>query len=150
MTVSIPSDCRKFRAAVVPLFAFVLAGTIVVLWCLILATDGWHFDRHAAAFASGFEAVFSLGASWMLSLLFPDGFSEKGIYGHSFWGRRRFVGWQDVAAARTLRLFNLRFLRVYATDGKVTWLALFQSQGAEFRQEIRRLAPPESLVLKCL
>ena len=150
MTVSIPSDCRKFRAAVVPLFVFVFVVAIVGVWCAILAKDGSHFDRHAAAVASGFEVVFSLVAAWMLSLCFPDAFSREGIYGHSFWGRRRFVSWQEVAAARTLRLLNLRYLRVYAADGKVTWLALFQSEGADFRQEIRRFAPPESPVLKCL
>jgi hypothetical protein len=150
MAISIPPDCRKFRAAVIPLFIFVFTFAMVGLFCLILATDGWHFDRHAAAFATGFEVIFGLVASWMPSCFFPDAFSTEGICGHSFGGRRRFVSWQNVAAARTFRLFNLLWLRVYSADGKITWLALFQAHDTDFREEIRRFAPPSSPVLKCI
>ena len=132
-------------------FIFV-AGMILVLICNLI-TDGLHFDRQRLAFWSGFglvALVFSIGYSWMLSLLFPDAFSADGIYGHSFWGRRRFVRWQDISSAQTFRLGNLRWIRVYATDGNITWLALFQSRDIEFRHEIKRLAPPSSPVLNCL
>jgi len=150
MAISIPSDCRKFRAAVIPVFAFLFIIATTVLFCLILAADGWHFDRNLAAFAAGFEAICSFVVSWMLSRLYPDAISVDGIYGHSAWGRRHFVAWKDVAAARTFRLLNLQWLRVDAGDGRATWLALFHSQDADFRQEIQRLAPPDSPILKCV
>jgi len=130
------------------MFIFIFAFGVTGLLCYVLTEDGWHFDRHALVSAIGFQIIFSLVMSWMLSRSFPDAFSLDGIYGHSSWGQRRFVGWRDVTEARTLRLLNLRWLRVYAVDGKVTWLALFQSRDAEFRQEIRRLAPPDNPVLK--
>ena len=132
------------------MFGFIFGIGAVGLLCYALGKDGWHFNRHALVSAAGFQVILSLVLSWMLSLVFPDAFSADGIYGHSFWGFRRFISWRDVAAARTFRLLNLRWLRVYAADGKVTWLALFQSRSVEFRQEIRRLAPAESPVLKYL
>jgi hypothetical protein len=120
------------------------------VFCVVLIIDGVHFDRHALAFATASVPISSLIGAWMLSILFPASLSAEGVYGHSLWGARRFVRWQDIAAARTFRLFNLHWLRIYATDGKVTWLALFQSHKPEFSQEIQRLAPPVSPVLNYL
>jgi len=150
MAITLPSDARKFRVAVTPLFVFVFAIAVAGLCCYVFAKDGWHFNRHALAFAIGFQAIVAFVLSWTVSFCCRDALSSDGIYGHSFWGQRRFVCWRDVTDARTLRIFNLRCLRVYAVDGKVTWLALFQSRDTEFRQEIRRLAPSENPILKCL
>lgn len=150
MANSIPSECRKFRAAVMPMATFMFVTGMAMVILLIVITDGFHFDRRALAIATGTALAFSIAYSWMLSCLFPAAFSAEGIYGHSFWARRRFVRWPDVASARTFRLANLRWLRVYAADGTVTWLPLFQSQGAEFCEEIRRLAPPGNPILSRL
>jgi hypothetical protein len=153
MATSIPSDCKKFRAAVAPMSAFIFVAGMILVLIHNLISNGLHFDPSRLAFLSGFglvALVFSIGYSWMISLLFPDAFSADGIYGHSFWGRRRFVRWHDIASAQTFRLGNLRWLRVYAADGNITWLALFQSRDIEFRQEIKRLAPPGSPVLNYL
>jgi hypothetical protein len=115
---------------------------------VVLILDGLHFDPQALAGASVSVPVSSLIGAWMLSIFYPASFSVDGIYGHSFWGRRRFARWQDIAAARTFSLLNLRWLRIYTIgDGKVTWLALFQSDKVEFRREIQRLAPAGSPVL---
>lgn len=150
MALSIPSDCRKFRAAIAPMSIFIFVSGMVGLLILIVIEDGLHFDQRALAFATGFAVVLSIVCSWILSLVFPAAVSSDGIYGHSFWGRRRFIRWQDISSVHTFRLVSFRWLRVYNTDGRVTWLALFQSRGTEFRQEIRRLAPPSSPVLNHL
>jgi hypothetical protein len=149
MLITIPSDSTKFRTALIPGFIFLFGLGVIGLLIYVIAKDGWNFNRHALAFAIGFQVVFALVMSWMLSLLFPIAFSVNGVYAHSFWGNRRFIAWQDVASARTLQLLNLRWLRIYSTDGKVTWLAMFQSRGSAFRQEIRRLAPADSPILRC-
>ena len=147
MAISIPSDCRKFRAAVIPMAIFIYVGGMVILLILIVIHDGFHFDQRALAFTAGVSLVSSIIYSWVLSFVLPTAFSSDGIYGHSFWGRRRFVRWQDISSVRTFRAVNLRWLRVYATDGRVTWFPLFQSRGPEFRQEIRRLAPSSNAIL---
>lgn len=133
-----------------PMAVLIFVGGMAMVFMLIVMTDGFHFDGRALAVATGTMLAFAIAYSWMLSCLFPAAFSAEGIYGHSFWSRRRFVRWQDVTSARTFRLANLLWLRVYAADGKVTWLALFQSRDAEFRAEIRRLAPPGNPILNCL
>ena len=150
MHIRIPSSCRKFRAATTPLFVFLLIVALPGLFCLVLVLDGLKFDRHALAAASVFVVVFSAMMAWLLSILYPASFSADGIYGHSFWGIRRFIQWRDIADAKTCRLLNLLWLRIYTTDNRVTWLALFQSHKPEFQQEIQRLAPTGSSVLNHL
>jgi hypothetical protein len=150
MANSIPTGCRKFRAAVIPQSVFMFVGSMLIVLTLIVMRDGFHFDRRALAalaIATGALLVLSILDSWILSLAFTAAFSSEGIYGHSVWGWRRFVRWQDISSVRTFRLANLRWLRVFAADGKVTWVALFQSKNADFREEIRRLAPPGHAVL---
>jgi hypothetical protein len=147
MAISIPFECRKFRVAVIPMSLFIFFSGVVLFLILIVITEGFHINWGALTFASGFAFVFPIAYSWMLSLLLPSAFSADGIYGHSFWGPRRFVRWQDIASVRTFRLVNLLWLRIYATDGTVTWLPLFQSRSQEFRQEIQRLAALNSPVL---
>ena len=151
MGISIPSGCRKFRVAVKPLFTLILGFGLPGLFCAILLIDGLNFDRIALAVASAAAIPIALVAAWSLSFLFPDALSPEGVYGHSFWGRRNFVRWQDITAVRSLRILNLRWLRVYSTiESKTTWLGLFQARRVEFRQEVQRLAPPGSPVLTCL
>jgi len=149
MSISIPSESKKFRVAIIPLFMWLLLLGLPLVFCLLLILAGLDFGE--LAFASVFWVVYSFVASLMLSYLFPDAISPEGVYGHGFWGQRQFVRWQDVAAARTLRILNLGWLRVYSTtDSKTTWLGLFHSRSAEFREEIKRLAPPDSPILNCL
>lgn len=146
---SIPSDSRKFRVAVAPLFVCVLVLGLLGLCSVVLMLDGMQFDQRALAFASASVLVCSLVGAWLLSRQFPAAFSADGIYGHSFWGRRRFVRWQGIAAAQPFRLLNLRWLRIYRIDySEVIWLALFQSHKAEFEREMRRLAPAGSAIFK--
>jgi hypothetical protein len=132
------------------LFIFLFLAILLMLLVVIPLKNGWHIKWHVLAVAADFAFVYSVICAWAISLLYQDSFSAEGIYGHSFWGFRRFVRWQDVTSARTLRLFNLKFLRLYSTNGQVTWLALFTAQKIIFREEIRRLAPANNPVLNFL
>jgi hypothetical protein len=153
MAISTSSGCRNFRVAVTPTFVFVLVLSLFGLFCIILTLtlDGLHLGRRALAVAGVSVSVSSLVMAGLVSILYPASFSAEGLYGRSFWGRRRFVRWQEIAVARSFRLLNLRWLRIYTTDySRVIWLALFQSHEAEFRQEIQRLAPAGSPIFKHL
>lgn len=87
--------------------------------------------------------------AWIISSCCPVALTNEGIYGHSIWGKRQLIRWQDMASARTFTVLNLTWLRIYPTDGnKVTWIALFQAHDDEFSREIQRLAPADSPVLK--
>jgi hypothetical protein len=87
----------------------------------------------------------------MLARYFPVALCSEGLYGHSVWGVRRFIRWQDVAAVNRFRIINLRWLRIYSrVDKEVVWLAMFQSRPIEFHDEIRRLAPKGNPLLNHL
>jgi len=131
------------------MFAVILVAVLSGVLCVVLIRR-LYFHRQTLAGASVVVLVYSLGAAWLLSVLYPAGFSSDGIYSHSFWGIRRFARQQDITDARTFKLLNLPCLRIYTTDRKITWLPLFQSHRSESRQEIQRLAPAGSPVLNHL
>ena len=80
-----------------------------------------------------------------VSLLFPVRLTDEGIHAQSAWGVPTFVRWGDIKAVSSFRFLNLRWLRISSrADAVVTWLALFQSPSVEFKQELQRLAPPDS------
>lgn len=157
MAVSLPTDCKKFRAAVRPMSVFFFVTGMLAAWGLIFILHGLGFspDRHAFAMAVAIgmpltcisSAIISIGGAWIISVCFPDAVSADGLYGHSFWGRRRFVCWQDISKAHKFQLAYLPLLRVYGADGKVSWLALFPAKKKEFLEEIRKFAPSDSPVL---
>jgi hypothetical protein len=150
MATRIPSNAKRFRPAILPSAAFLLLVALSGLFCIVLILDGLKFDRHALLIAVIFVTICSLAGALFLSFFSTAGFSSDGVYGHSFWGVRRFASWRDIEDARPFRLLNLPWLRVYTVDKRVTWLALFQSREPEFRQEIQRLAPVSSPILNHL
>jgi hypothetical protein len=84
---------------------------------------------------------------WLLSLCFTTELTSEGVFGHSFWGIRRFIRWQDIANVRPFNFLNLRCLRLYPPgDTGPTWIALFQAHKTEFMRELQRLVPPDSPV----
>lgn len=129
---------------------FIFTGGMLLGFSLVAITDRFHFNAFAWLIAAGFAAAFSVCWSCLIFLFYFAAFSLQGIYGHSFWGIRRFVGWQHITKVQIFRMLNLPFLRVYGADGKVTWVALFQITKAEFWQEMQKFAPPNSPVLQCL
>jgi hypothetical protein len=127
---------------------FIFSGSLLLVCCATFLIHGFRCDLHRFLIAILQVAILSVGGSWLISLMYTSAFSAEGIYGHSFWGVRRFVRWQDIADAKACKLANLPWLRVYGANGKVTWLALFQVQKNEFWQEIRKHAPADSTVLR--
>ncbi|HEY5297514.1 MAG TPA: hypothetical protein VIK59_06290 [Verrucomicrobiae bacterium] len=155
MTNEFPSDVKRFSVSIISLFLFIFVGgcsiSVIVGFLLFGHND---LPRYFRAIKSGMPFLLLL-AVIITSLLYvitkPVGFSSDGIYASSSWGFRRFVRWSDIAKVRKHRLLNLKFLRIYSSgDGKVTTLRLFQARKKEFRDEIRKFAPPDSLVLNFL
>jgi len=151
MSDAIPRNCRKFRAAIVPLVLFFIAADLILFLGFVLLAKGWRFDRHAFLKAIALAPILSVIFAWMIFNWFPVALSAEGIYGHSFLGTQRFVAWRDVADVRSFRLANLRWLRILAaSDGRVTWLALFQSHGGDFLDDIKRFGGADGPLLKHL
>jgi hypothetical protein len=128
----------------------VLPGVTVAGCVLLIAHKAAAFERALPASIVAGLVVQLLG-TWLAWQFFPVVLSKEGLHGHSVWGVRRFMRWQDIAAARPFRVFNLLWLRLYSKDGKdVIWLAMFQSRPAQFKDEVRKLASPDNPLLKHL
>src|SRR6266550_8698471 len=89
-----------FRPAIRPIFLAISAAAMPIFLLLLLLDDGLHPDWIALFAATTGLALFAIVSAWTFHFLFPDGISAEGISGHSFWGFRRFVPWDHIAAAR--------------------------------------------------
>jgi hypothetical protein len=159
MADPIPPAAKRFRPSffwmTIWFFLVGVIGGCVFSSCLIFATTGFHVNWRAYWQAELGGALFAAGCSFIFAAVFywffPAWLSVNGIFAHSAMGKRLFVGWQNIEKARTFTVLYLPWLRIYSsTSKKVAWLPLFQSCPAEFKNEIRKLAPPDSPVLKAL
>jgi hypothetical protein len=140
-----------FHSLVRSSFGFLYPVSFVGFIALVLIRDGRAELGAAVPFGLFGLAPIALILAWVLSRCFSDIVSEEGIYGHSFWGVRRFVRWQDVRQVRRFRALNLRFLRVYSSvDSAVTWIGSSWMHVPEFRREIERVSPSDSPIREFL
>lgn len=156
MSTPIPTELRKFRVGFLQLaicaFIALLVGVLAGYLAIYVRFGHVDLQRFYRVILLSFPKLFLTYLLGMLliclTMLFPSGFSAAGIYGCSFWCSRLFIEWSDVAKIKSLRLLNLRYLRIYsASNRKVIWLPLFQSHSLEFENEIRKCAPPNHLIL---
>ncbi len=143
---------REFRLAAPRVFTFLAAVGYPAYVGSMLFRFGTRMDWKV--FLLGAAALFpvSIFLAGGVSLLFPPvRLTAEGIHAQNAWGVASFVRWQDIAAVRTFDFLNLRWLRIFSNEDRaVTWLAVFQSPSAEFKQEIDRLAPADSPIRKYL
>ena len=95
--------------------------------------------------------ILSIIGAYLLSRFCPTTISADGVTTQSFTGGQRFVRWQDITTAKTLRVLNLKWVLVYPTgQSKAIQVPLFQPRKTEFIQEIQRLASPGNPILNHL
>jgi len=147
-----PEDDAKaevFRASVWSLLWFEWPGGFLVFMGLLFLFEGTHFHKGDVVLGFLLCLPFAWFVSWFISRFFPDIIAADGIQGHSFWGLKRFIRWQDIREARPFQLFNLRFLRLYSKqDQSVTWIGLFPARRADFVSTIQRFAPADCPLLQ--
>ena len=142
---------RVFRAAAPRLFIFLAGVSYPAFVGVVLFKYGFHVDWKSFLLGAAMMIPTSIILAGAASLLIPARLTDDGIHGQSVWGTPSYVRWRDIRAARSFTLLNLRWVRIFSqADDHVTWLALFQSPAAEFRNELERLAPPGSPVLEHL
>src|SRR5438093_1557027 len=118
-------DIKVFRAAVVPTFLTIAALGLPLYFCMMLLEFGLQ-DISGLFIGAAGGALAGFLYTWGITLCFTLKLAPEGVYGHSFWGVRRFIRWQDIGEVRPFRLLNLRYLRLYgAGKSSPTWIALF-------------------------
>jgi len=152
MSTSPEQDVKVFRAAVLPVFTSTAALGLPLYFCIVIFTEGLHRVDVPALFIGALAgALAGLVYAWVLTLCFTLKLTPEGVLGHSVWGLRRFIRWQDLATIRPFRFFSLRYLRLYPESGnRPIWIALFLARRADFEQELERLAPPDCPIRKYL
>lgn len=166
MTTSPPTEGQQFRSSVPGLFIFILVVsfamslpvafvTAVAIRSQIPQETGEPVTPGRILFAMALIGpiypILSLIGACLLSRFCPTTISPDGVTTQSFTGGRRFVRWQDITTAKTLRALNLKWILVYAVnESKAIQVPLFQPRLAEFIQEIQRLAPPGNPILNQL
>jgi hypothetical protein len=155
----IPSDAKRFRMALVPITVFIFISGLVLGYALALSTillkeksgSDWHELFNYTPIVIPFLMIYAFAIALAISLIYPCCVAVTGIYGHSFWGLRSYLGWSDISAAKKTRLGNLVFLKLCNKAGRaVIWLPLFLSRRVEFQEAIRKFAPPGHPVLSHL
>lgn len=157
MSAPIPSDAQKFRTGILPSMIFIFVGGIAVGYpfaFFLILTDhefavNWQdilkFILFSISIIFPAALLFSFVFASVMSVSFPTYISVHGIHGHSFWGKRRFIGWNEIAEAKKFTMFNLKYVHLYpVASRKFLSLPLFQSSQAEFLSEIAKFAPPDS------
>ena len=143
-------DVKVFRIAVIPAFLFIAGLGLSLYFCVMPMMFGVPDVTIMLIGAAG-GALAGFLYAWIISVCFTVKFGSNGVYGHSFWGVRRFIAWQEIAEIRPFRLLNLRFLRLYRSDRTgPTWIPLFLASRSEWVEEVRRLAPSENPILEHL
>ena len=166
MTTPPPIESKQFRSSVPNLFIFILVMSFVmslpVAFCTAVAMGSQAPPETGApltparilfalAFVAPIYPILSLIGACLLSRFCPTTISADGVTTQSFTGGRRFVRWQDITTAKTLRVLNLKWILVYAVnESKAIQVPLFQPRKAEFIQEIQRLAPRGNPILNHL
>ena len=135
-----------FRARVLPVFVAMASVTLTGFFSLIISKEGLQgVDGGALLIGVVVGGLGSFLYAWLLTLCFTLKLTPEGVFGHSCWGIRRFVGWQEIVAVKPFRFLNLRYLRLFQ-NGRAcpVWMPLYQAHKSEFEQELKRLAPPNS------
>jgi hypothetical protein len=146
MTVDAKQDIKVFRAALFPAFVAIAGPALGIVLGFLIRLEGWrHLDAKSLSAAVAGVVFAGIACAWVVSVCFPTKLGPSGVCGHSFWGAPRWIRWRDIHKARPFQYLSLRFLRLYPADGRgPTWIALSQSRKKEFKEEIQKLAPPES------
>lgn len=66
--ISIPPTSKRFRTAVTPMFVFIFFFAWLGVFGWVLIKEGLHVNVRALMLVSAFLVVYSLAASWMMSL----------------------------------------------------------------------------------
>src|SRR6266403_3322723 len=166
MTTSPPTESKQFRSSILSLFIFILVVSFVASLPVAFYTamairsqatqeTGVPITPDRILFALVFVwpiyPILSIIGACLLSRFCPTTISADGVTTRSFTGGQRFVRWQDITTARTLRVLNLKWILVDAVnESKAMQVPFFQPRKAEFIQEIQRFAPPGNPILNHL
>ena len=155
MDKSTTQPIRFLKPAFMPFALTVFVPGFSFAVCFTTALDWSRHRAYVPFIALGLSTAagiaISLLGSWVVSKLFPGALSGGGVHGHTFWGRKSIVPWDEIVSVKPFALANLRWVLIYSSkQRKTTWFSLFQSQPADLLDAVAQLGPPDNALLRHL
>lgn len=130
---------------------FVVFGILVTMACACAATVWTVLDLldyvSIGVVSYTFLRILCIVYLWALvcTLAIRQGMSirigVRGIRGRTFWGRNRFLAWEDMNRSGRLGIAPIRFLRVTTNAaGPPMWVPLFLGHGKRFQSQVAEYA----------
>lgn len=138
---------ETYRASLVAVFFGLLVFGTAVAVMAVEASRGLGYDLPGITSAT-FLWMLCLLYLWVLvctpvvTLAYSIAVDERGIRGRTFWGRRRFMVWEDMNRIRRLGVPPFLFLRFQSNaGGPPMWIPLFVSAKKDLHRRIAAAVP---------
>lgn len=138
---------ETYRASLIAIFFGLLVFGTAVAALVVEITRGLGYDL---------PGITSATFLWMLCLLYiwvmvctpviafaySIAVDARGIHGRTFWGRKRFMAWEDMNRIRRVGMPPFRFLRFRTNaGGPPMWIPLFVSGKSRLQKRIAATVP---------
>lgn len=138
---------ETYRPSLVVIFFGLLVFGTIVAAVVVEITRGLGFDLPGITSAT-FLWMLCLLYVWVLvctpviAFAYSIAIDGRGIHGRTFWGRKRFMGWEDMNRIRRLGVPPFRFLRFRSNaGGPPMWIPLFVSGKKRLHQRVAAAVP---------
>ncbi|MCF6236298.1 MAG: hypothetical protein L3J70_08005 [Gammaproteobacteria bacterium] len=124
-------DDITFRAA----YGILLIHGLAFYTILVLITDGLNVDVKAYFFSAILPAI----GTFAMIRYFKIIVTKEGVSSYDFWGRSRFVEWNNITQINPVRIIGLKYIRVvYSTGKQPLWMPLFLDDVILFKKEVKK------------
>jgi hypothetical protein len=114
-----------------------LIGTVV-----LVADYGFDLSPSGLLVGYGAGGIWAFGFQFLLSRLSFVEVGRDGIWGSTFWGRRRFVRWDQIRSIRRYYVFPMGQVHVRMLDkSPALWLPTHVKRQSNLADDLRNFAP---------
>lgn len=141
------NEAETYRASLIAVFFGLLVFGTIVAALVVEVTRGLGYDIPGITSAT-FLWMLCLLYVWVLvctpliALAYSFAVDSRGIEGRTFWGRSRFMAWEDMNRIRRLGVPPFQFLRFRTNaGGPPMWLPLFISGKNQLQKQVASAVP---------
>jgi len=129
-----PEKYKKFRMRFVPPFTFTIILSIIGFSGYLFVTEGINIDWKSCVIALSGMLLFVLLYILTIIIYYKVTLTEDGIKGFNFWGKYRFVQWNEINNVKFINFCGLKFLRVFSKNERLSlWIPLFLKDMNDFK-----------------
>jgi len=137
-----------FKMRALPLFVCIsIIATLIFTGFIVVENDASiNWNAYVVALVS--VVVFSMAWSFFMVLYYKTTLKNEGVKSFNFWGKSRFVEWENISKVKPVNFLGLKYLRVFTgNSGLALWVPLFIKNIESFAKQASTL-PPEGNVFR--